>query len=85
MRRARVDLFQHFGCRCIILENRQRRDIWLLSCERLKLGLLSRSFLLRPDSCRITGDCFNATSSRCDGFFSDDPKRSDLAGKPDVR
>ncbi len=84
MRRARVDLFQHFGCRCIILESRQRSDVWFLARERLKLLLLSRRFLLRPRSRRVACDCFNAPRSRCDGFFFHDTERPDLARRSDV-
>ena len=85
MRRARVDLFQHFGCRRIILESRQRRDVWFLARERFKLLLLSRGFLLRPRARCVTSDCFNAPRSRSDGFFFHDTERPDLACGSHVR
>src|SRR5262249_25708268 len=85
VRQSRVDLFQDLGCRCIILESRQRSDVWFLACERPKLLLLSRRLLRRPYPRCIASDRFNAPSSRRNGFLFHNTKRPDLARRSHVR
>src|SRR5262249_18729037 len=84
MRRTRVDLLQHFGCPCIILENRQRGDVRFFACERLEFFMLPRRLLLGPGASRVSSDCFYASRSGGDGFFFHDAERPNLACRPHV-
>src|SRR2546425_7366081 len=85
MRRACVDLFQHFSGVGIGFKSRQCGNVRFLACQGLELLLLSRSFFLGPRSRRVTRDGFDAPRSGRDGFFSYNPEWTDLACRSHVR
>ena len=80
MRRASIDLLEHFSCGCVAFKSRQRRDVRFLARQGFKLVLLTRSFLLRPATCCVTCDCFDPANASGDRFFLHDPEGADFAG-----
>ena len=65
-----------------VREDRQRREVRLLSRQRLELFLLARRFFARPNASSIAGDRFNPARAGGDRFFLHDPERAYLAGRP---